>query len=144
MNRADLRAGIIAGLAGGFILLAVNSLTGHLSGYLYALVPIFWKDMTDTWLLGMFLYNFLAGLLMGIVYSIVKDSIPDEGILKGINFGFLVWLIGPFLGMYLTYLTFAIPTILVLIWAVANLITYPLAGAAIAFVFGQIQPNQTK
>ncbi|MFC1455058.1 hypothetical protein ACFLQI_03160 [Candidatus Undinarchaeota archaeon] len=144
MNREDVKTGIVAGLAGGFILLAVNSMTGYLSGYLYALVPIFWKDMTDTWLLGMFLYNLLAGLLMGIVYSIVKDSIPDEGIMKGINFGFLVWLIGPFLGMYLTYLTFAIPTILVLVWAVANLITYPLAGASIAFVFDHIQSNQTK
>ncbi|MFH1786309.1 MAG: hypothetical protein ABH829_01475 [archaeon] len=139
MKTYRLKDGILAGLAGGLVLLAVNSFTGYFSGYLYALVPIFWKDMTEVWLAGMFFYNFVAGVLMGAVYSIVKDSIPDEGVLKGINFGFLVWLIGPFLSLYLTFMTFAIPTILVLIWAVANLITYPLSGAVIAYVFEQLQ-----
>jgi len=122
-----------AGILTGVVLLVLNSIEGWLSGSLYVSSdPALWQEMTGNWWLNMLVFNLVVGLILALVYAVIQNGIPDKGIGKGIQYGFWVWLVGTVPGLFFTMLTMAVPTELVVVWLISNLINLLVGGIIIS------------
>jgi hypothetical protein len=120
---------IIGGLAAGVVILLLGMLFGALSADMYKMSPkFFWKPMGGDWFTKMVIYDFVSGLILAWVFSIVKGSLPGSGSVKGISFGIIFFILGPLLGLAMTYLTMAIRVKLLAVWAANGLLNYVLSG----------------
>ncbi len=139
----------LAGFAGGIIALVVGMLSGMLFKVDYTqvhpLVPsectadCLWKPMTRAWWYQMFVLNIIEWLLYAWMFSLFYKSIPGKKWKRGLNFGFLVWLIGTLPGMAMTYLSMAVPTSIVLSWTIGGLFTTMIPGPVLAVVFDKVK-----
>ncbi len=73
--------------------------------------------------------NFAIGLTFAGVYSMLKKSIPGKGLMKGVNYGLLLFLLAGLPYTLTTYLLLAVPAMLLVGWAVEALILYIICGA---------------
>ncbi len=83
-----------------------------------------------------FLASIVIDIIIGIIlagsYSLLADSIPGEGISKGINYGILLFLIAGVPFTLTIYLLFAVPGSLLIYWTISTLVIYLISGAAFA------------
>lgn len=120
---------IIGGLLAGVVILLMGMVFGALSSEMYKLSPkVFWKPMGGDWFTKIVIYDLVTGLVLASVFSMIKGSLPGGGFVKGLTFGLIVWIIGPVLGLVITYLTMAIRLKLLAVWAANGLANYVLSG----------------
>jgi len=120
---------IIGGLLAGVVIVIMGMVFGALSADMYKLSPkVLWKPMGGDWFTKMVIFDFVTGLILAYVFSIIKSSLPGKGLMKGISFGLMIFTVGTFLGLTMTYLTMAIRTKMIVVWALNGLINYVLAG----------------
>lgn len=75
----------------------------------------------------------ITGFFFMIVYGIVRNSIPGKtAVKKGLNYGFLIFLVGGLPGYLALILLINLPAILIVYWAIEGLITNLINGAVIA------------
>lgn len=74
--------------------------------------------------------NLVIGLIYARVYMMLKDVIPGLDIMKGVNFGVLLFLLVGIPTTLSTYLVLALPIVLLLSWAAEGLLIYLIAGVA--------------
>lgn len=80
-------------------------------------------------------FGFISAVLFSLVYSVVKESIPGKNALqKGSTYGFLLFLVSTVPGTLSMLLLLALPSLLVLEWAVEGLVVFLIGGAVIAKV----------
>ncbi len=83
-----------------------------------------------------FLASIIIDIIIGIIlagsYALLADSIPGEGISKGINYGILLFLIAGVPFTLTIYLLFAVPGSLLIYWTISTLVIYLISGAAFA------------
>ena len=130
---------IVGGIVAGLILFAVGMVSGILTANTYMVTPLLWKPMAADWYAKIVVLDIIIGLILAGVYSKINKGLPYKGAKKGLKYGLIVWLVGTVPGMGMTYLTMAVPTILVVAWLLGNLAAYVLAGIAIALVFGKMK-----
>ena len=131
---------IIGTLLAGIIIWLVGMVIGNISADLYQMSPkAFWKPMNQTWMTRMMVFNFISAFALALVYSIVSPSLSGFGSKRGMIFGLLVFLVGPFLGLSMTYITMAIRAKLIAVWGLNSLINYVLAGAAFQLIDERIK-----
>lgn len=124
------------GILVGVILFVFNSLEGWISSGLYiASDPNLWKDMSGNWWVYNLVFNLIVGLLLTLVYGIFYASLPEKGALRGLQYGFWIWLIGMVPGLLLTLLTLAVPEELVVIWLISGLFNYLIVGLLIGSMY---------
>lgn len=80
--------------------------------------------------------SFVIGLVFAAVYQMIKGSIPGTGVKKGLNYGLLLFLLVGVPYTLTSYLILAIPTTLLMAWAVESFVIYLLSGLAFSNVFG--------
>ncbi|MEM4245129.1 MAG: hypothetical protein QW404_02135 [Candidatus Nanoarchaeia archaeon] len=81
------------------------------------------------------LFGIVGGILVAMVYGVVKNSIPGKTIAKkGLNYGLLVFLLAGVSCFLTMLLLINLPAQLILWWAVENLVTYLIGGMIIAWV----------
>jgi uncharacterized membrane protein YagU involved in acid resistance len=120
---------IIGGLLAGVVILLMGMVFGAMSAEMYKLSPkVFWKPMGGDWFTKMVIFDFVTGLILAGVFSIVKGALPGVGLMKGLSFGLIIWIVGPLLGLTMTYLTMAIRVKLIAVWTVNGLVNYLLSG----------------
>jgi len=78
----------------------------------------------------------LGGIIMGLVYSVINSAIPGEGARKGLNYGIMVWLLAG-LTLPIMMMGFA-PAYLWIAELINGLITYSIAGAVLAIIYGKL------
>jgi hypothetical protein len=123
---------VVGGLLAGLAIVVVGFIVGSLTGNLYAISNAsMWKPMGKNFVVMMFIYDLMVGLILSYVYSIIKSSVPGSVTQKGLIFGLLIWLVGTLPGMGITYLTMNVRNMLIAVWTVNGLLNYLLAGAAI-------------
>lgn len=123
---------LIGGILAGLVILVIGLIFGSLTANMYRMSPqIMWKPMGQNFFVQVIIYDLIVGIILAYVYSILKNSVPGSGIVKGLIFGLLVWLVGSVPGLGITYLTMNIRNKLIFTWLVNNLINYCLAGAVI-------------
>lgn len=131
---------IIGGLLAGVLFWVLGMIFGTLTADLYAMSPkVFWKPMGSTWMIKIVAYNFFSAFLLAYVYSVFGSVIPGKGYQKGLIFGLLIFLVGPFLGLSMTYITMAIRAKLICMWALNSLVAYSLAGLTFQLIDERIQ-----
>ena len=77
---------------------------GHFFSWVYSLPPVsVWRaplEMTTTF----WVINFIGHLILSVVFVLVflwiQKGLPWKGVLKGISFGIIVWLIGTLPGIF--------------------------------------------
>lgn len=123
---------IVGGLLAGLAIMVVSFIIGSMTADMYKMSnAAMWKPMGQDWFWSMLAYDFVVGLILAYVWSIVKGAIPGTGIQKGLFFGLLVFLLGTIPGMGMTYLTMNIRNKMIIVWTMNGLFNYLLAGAAI-------------
>ena len=120
---------IIGGLLAGAFMLLMGMLFGALSSEIYKLSPkVFWKPMGGDWFTKVLVYDLASGLIFAWVFSIVKSSLPGPRLAKGLMFGIMMFMIGPFHALWMSYLVIAIRTKLLGIWMINGLVNYVFSG----------------
>jgi len=124
------------GIILGVVLFVLGALESWLSGGLYAASdPALWADMTGNWWFTALIADMIIGLVLSLVYTLFYSSIPDQGVGKGIQYGFWVWLVGTVPGLIMTFLTLAVPAELVVTWVVTGLLNYIVVGLILGVMY---------
>jgi len=120
---------IIGGLLAGVVILLMGMVFGAMSAEMYKQSPqVFWKPMGGDWFTKMAVFDLVTGLVLAVIFSIIKSALPGNGLMKGISFGIIIWIVGPLLGLTMTYLTMAIRVKLIAVWTLNGLVNYLLSG----------------
>lgn len=77
-------------------------------------------------------FTLISAFFVVLFYAIVKDAIPGRGIGRGLLYGFLMFLLIPLSGLFMTVLLINLPLMLVIMWGVEGLIIYLVNGMLIA------------
>lgn len=81
------------------------------------------------------LFAIIIGILVALVYGVLKNSVPGKMIAKkGLNYGLLVFLVGGIPGYLMMLLIINLPAGLVLSWAFSSLIIDLIGGMIIAWI----------
>ena len=114
---------------------------GNLFKWVYRLEPTqVWRSMENaTWAfwLEVNLGNFVFSLIFVFLFALLFSSIPGRYILKGIMWGFFVWLLGTVPGMFATGMFMNISQTVVIYWTIIGLVKYLLVGTSTAIVYGK-------
>ncbi|MFH1429035.1 MAG: hypothetical protein ABIH39_04750 [Candidatus Margulisiibacteriota bacterium] len=123
---------LIQGLPVGFLLLFLASITG-IAG-VSNFIGQFMKNITG-WMISIGAYNLIAGILFTFVYSQVQGGLSGSNpINKGLTFGFFVWLAGNLPSLIHSFILNPSLCSLVQMKLIVTFISYPLAGAFLAFI----------
>ena len=132
----EYKKGIISGIVGG-IVFTLASLTFAMIPWTSEWYMKAFPQMTTAFAMVMWALSYFAiGLFMGIVYSVVSKAVPGEGAKKGMNYGFMVWLLG--LMWPIMMVGFA-PVNVWLTSMITALITYTLTGLTIAGIYKKLK-----
>ena len=110
---------------------------GWLFNWVYELPPNIWVDpeimMSAGNMIGANIAGLIGAILFALVYAILYNGIPGDGIKKGLIYGFLMWLVGALIGMATMPFYMTIATTVVIYWIlnalVINLINGVILGA---------------
>jgi len=84
------------------------------------------------WSLGL---SFIAALLFGWVYNVLKAAVPGSGVLiKGFWYGVLVFLVGSLPGMFSLYLLINLPRSLIASWTISGFVIAVVDGCIVAWL----------
>ncbi|MFA5928354.1 MAG: hypothetical protein WC838_03535, partial [Candidatus Margulisiibacteriota bacterium] len=82
---------VLPGLPAGMMLLLIAAITQQAGISVY--VSKISVNITN-WLISVFAFNLMLGLILSFVYSQIYDGIKGtSGLNKGLTFGFLVWIL---------------------------------------------------
>lgn len=134
---------IVAGILVGMIAQIVHSVFAYV-GMDYYLDPVYFpvwsKIMMPTagpppisFLYYSIIFNIISGILFAFVYTVLGSCVPGKKfIIRGLMYGFLVFLVGAIPGYLAMYLLINLPTELIALWAVESLIIYSIGGMVVA------------
>jgi len=107
--------------------------------WIYTIPPIIWKQPTEMMMMGNMIWSNIMGLtgtfLFVLVYALLFKTLPKKGVNKGIFYGFLVYLVGPFSGFIGMpfYMTIAHAYV---IYALINMfVKYLIMGAIVGAIY---------
>lgn len=87
------------------------------------------------WLVTMGGLKILIAIVTTFGYALAYKAMPAKGIVKGMAYGFFIWLIGCLPSRLLLYMSITISFSLILYWIANDLITYLLIGACIGALY---------
>jgi hypothetical protein len=79
-------------------------------------------------------FGIITGILLGLVFAIVRGGVSGVGTKRGIVYGLLIFLVAGVPGSLSLYLLVNLPSALIAYWAFEDLVAYLLGGA----VFGRL------
>jgi hypothetical protein len=82
-----------------------------------------------------FLFSFISGAIFACVFTILKRGIQYKGIVRGIFYAMLIFLVVSVQGYLAMILLVAVPPILVLYWAIESLVIYAITGIILGKMF---------
>jgi len=118
------------GILVGAIMLAVNMIVS----YLFMLVPSvkadyateFMRSWNDPMMWAFFLYPFILGVTFAWLWNKVKKSFTGK--MRGCYFGWMLFFLTTFPGMWVTYTSFNLSFLTILSWTLSGLISVKIAG----------------
>jgi len=81
------------------------------------------------------LFSFISGMLFAWVFTVIKRGVPFKGIVRGIIYSLLIFLVAVIPGNLAMILLVAVPYMLVLYWAIESLIIYAIVGLILGKIF---------
>ena len=132
----EWKKGLISGIIAGIVMLIIGSAFMMIPGVTEWYTEKFPEMMAPTAMSIMTVGVVLGGIIMGLVYSVINSAIPGEGARKGLNYGIMVWLLAG-LTWPIMMMGFA-PAYLWIAELINGLITYSIAGAVLAIIYGKL------
>lgn len=127
------------GLLGGLIILVIGMISSRVFEFVAPSIgaeyqnPGMFRSWSDPLMLLFFVHPFLLGLVLAWVWSNCKGLLKDgTDVMKGANFGAVIWLMSTVPGMLITYSSFAISLLMVFSWTVNSLIELVAVGVFFA------------
>jgi len=121
-------AGAVAGVVGGIVAVIFGAI--GLSIGLYQAGPVPMANIATA----MIVLTIIFGAIFGAVYSRFYDSIPGVGILKGLYFGLLIWLIKDIMnGLYIAFTTANVNYTIGSIWI--GIFLHPVFGSLLGALY---------
>lgn len=143
--KINWKKSIIAGVVAGIVYIAVGMLVWYLpSSYLMPLYEAsarLWKPMEPMiiWQAQMWGLQLIEVIIFAAVFSLLYNGIPGKGVRKGLNYGFILWIVGTLPGMMLTYMTMAVPNAIVAHWLFGGLMELLIVGSVISLVYEKVK-----
>ncbi len=129
---------VIPGLVAGVLMLAVSLVLGLILSAIfpdamaeYSNSEIF-RQWDDPLMYYFILHPFVMGIILSFIWLKVRGLIEEEGLKKGLVYGFYVWLFFGVPGMLMTISSFQVSTFLVGTWTVSVLAQDLAAGVLFA------------
>ncbi len=94
-------------------------------------------DMPLSWWILLILGNTVLAIVFALVYAIIAEGIPGQGIKRGFIFGFLVWLVGVLPPLFSMYILVRIATGALIYFATQGLFEYLIYGAVVSLIYGK-------
>jgi uncharacterized membrane protein YagU involved in acid resistance len=82
------------------------------------------------------LSTLLVGMFMGLIYSVINSAVPGMGMRKGLNYGFIVWLLAG--SMWPIMMIAFAPANIWMLELISGLISYSITGAVIAIIYEKL------
>jgi len=135
----EWKKGVISGIIAGIVMLLI--------GLVFMMIPftpgltqwysVTFPEMSSPMAMSIMMTGIvLIGIFMGLVYSVINSAIPGEGARKGVNYGFMVWLLAGLMWPIMM-MGFA-PAYMWITELINGLITYSIAGAVIAIIYKKL------
>ena len=135
----EWKKGVISGIIAGIVMLLI--------GLVFMMIPftpgltqwysVTFPEMSSPMAMSIMMAGIvLSGIFMGLVYSVINSAIPGEGARKGVNYGFMVWLLAGLMWPIMM-MGFA-PAYMWITELINGLITYSIAGAVIAIIYKKL------
>nr|QNO54269.1 hypothetical protein FGBIHFOD_00009 [Methanosarcinales archaeon ANME-1 ERB7] len=135
----EWKKGVISGIIAGIVMLLI--------GLVFMMIPftpgvtqwysVTFPEMSSPMAMSIMMAGIvLIGIFMGLVYSVINSAIPGEGARKGVNYGFMVWLLAGLMWPIMM-MGFA-PAYMWITELINGFITYSIAGAVIAIIYKKL------
>ena len=135
----EWKKGLISGIIAGIVMLLI--------GLVFMMIPftpgltqwysVTFPEMSSPMAMSIMMAGIVViGIFMGLVYSVINSAIPGEGARKGVNYGFMVWLLAGLMWPIMM-MGFA-PAYMWITELINGLITYSIAGAVIAIIYKKL------
>ena len=128
-----LIAGVVVGILGALWGWAT---CGNIFNWVYQIEPVsVWKpiETVPSHLVG--ILGIAFSILFAFVYALINDGIPGKGIMKGVWFGVIAWLVGGLPGIIMTGMFSVIAQEVIIYWVVICLVTSIWQGVVIALIY---------
>ena len=132
----EWKKGVISGIIAGIVMLIIGSAFMMIPGVTEWYTEKLPEMVAPTAMSIMMVGVVLIGIFMGLVYSVINSAIPGEGARKGLNYGIMVWLLAGLMWPIMM-MGFA-PAYLWIAELINGLITYSIAGAVLAIIYGKL------
>ena len=132
----EWKKGLITGIIAAIVLIIISFILMMVTNTGEWYNSIFPEMMTSeamwTWTLSIL----LIGIFMGLIYSVINSAVPGLGTRKGLNYGFMVWLLAGL--MWPVMMIGFAPAYIWIIELISGLISYSIAGAVIAIIYEKL------
>jgi len=124
----------------GLLLGVIILIIGMAVNYLFMLIPSvnadytsgFMRDWQDPLMMAFFAYPFILGLVFAWLWAKTKSTFTGK--MRGCHFGWLLFFITTFPGMWITYTSFNLSFLTILGWTTSGLISAKVSGFFLAKV----------
>ncbi|MDI6786432.1 MAG: hypothetical protein QMD92_06950 [bacterium] len=129
---AGVVVGILSGIWGGIT-------CGWLFNWVYSLEPTtIWRGkeaMTAGFTAMVNIANIVFSTLLAFVYALLYKGIPGKGVIKGLWYGVVVWLVGTLPGSFMAGVFSVIAKGVIVYWIISGLITNIWQGVVISLIY---------
>jgi hypothetical protein len=132
----EWKKGLIAGIVAGILMLVIGSAFMMVPGATAWYSETFPGMVSPLAMTAMMAGIVLIGIFMGLIYSVLNTAIPGEGARKGLNYGFMVWLLAGL--MWPIMLMGFAPAYMWITELISGFVSYSIAGAVIAIIYGKL------
>jgi hypothetical protein len=132
----EWKKGLVAGIITGILIIILEFLLMVIPGYSEWYMVTFPQMMSPAGMITGPASSFIMGIIMGLIYAMINRSIPGKGLMKGINYGIMVWLLSSLMWPIMM-MSFA-PVYMWITELASGLIIYSIVGAVISFIYGKL------
>jgi len=143
MKNINITKVLLAGCTIFFISFLVGGGSYFLFSWVFDLEPhTIWKwtptqgfNMSVEWWIILFLLNIILAIAFAFIYALIEKGLPGKGIRKGLNFGIIVWIVGPIPALVTMYLMMNIATGALMYFIFQSLFEWLVYGTVISAIY---------
>jgi hypothetical protein len=131
---------LVVGPIAGVVLGTVSLVTSYIFGLHFRILEapggleIWDPSLVRLFALATLSLGVIWGTIMGVIYAKFYDRVPGKGILKGLYFGLIIWLIKDIMaGSYLALTMLEIPSAIILL--INGFFMWPAYGLVLGFLY---------
>jgi hypothetical protein len=134
----NIKRFILAWIVTTVLFLVLDMIFGTLGGFLTANItgaPIQGPVGLESKIFTGLIFEVINGFILVLIYAVIHPSIPGEGLVKGIYYGFIVWTLRVLMWAFSTYMMFEVSSVLLVVTTILGLIEVLILCVVIAAIY---------